>query len=367
MRRIVWAGAAVALAAFLPGLTGRLSAADAPLAGVWKISMLSPGREVPYLLVEIKDNNGTPAADVIAFINPQLKDFKVESITADADKSFHATLTGAGATFAVAGYSSKPSEKPEEWLGSMAINGRRSLIRVERTDMKTLPPPGPISPAVQALQKALTTPDPKAKIAALNDLLADKATDPATALNADLALLTALTQTMADAEDVHKAADATVALATPYGPEERRDVLLKAARTLSGYEKTAALAVDYARSAEKLLDATASASEQADVLKALKTALTKKGDAAEAKDVAARLAKIDDQLDAEFLRDAIPFTPTQFTGRTSKSDRVAVVELFTGAQCPPCVAADVAFDAVGKSYKADDLVLLQYHLHIPGP
>ena len=115
------------------------------------------------------------------------------------------------------------------------------------------------------------------------------------------------------------------------------------------------------------MDATASAAEQADVLKALKTALTKKGDAAEAKAVADRLAKIDDQLDADFLRDAIPFTPAPFAGRTAKSDRVAVVELFTGAQCPPCVAADVAFDAVGKSYKADDVVLLQYHLHIPGP
>ena len=47
---------------------------------------------------------------------------------------------------------------------------------------------------------------------------------------------------------------------------------------------------------------------------------------------------------------------------------MALVELFTGAQCPPCVAADIAFDAEAvKSYKAADVVLLQYHLHIPGP
>jgi hypothetical protein len=43
------------------------------------------------------------------------------------------------------------------------------------------------------------------------------------------------------------------------------------------------------------------------------------------------------------------------------------MELFTGAQCPPCVAADVAFDALQKSYKPTDLVLVQYHMHIPGP
>ncbi len=44
-----------------------------------------------------------------------------------------------------------------------------------------------------------------------------------------------------------------------------------------------------------------------------------------------------------------------------------LVELFTGAQCPPCVAADIAFDAVGKAYKTSEVALLQYHLHIPGP
>jgi hypothetical protein len=43
------------------------------------------------------------------------------------------------------------------------------------------------------------------------------------------------------------------------------------------------------------------------------------------------------------------------------------MELFTGAQCPPCVAADVAFDALLKTYKPSELVTLQYHLHIPGP
>jgi hypothetical protein len=44
-----------------------------------------------------------------------------------------------------------------------------------------------------------------------------------------------------------------------------------------------------------------------------------------------------------------------------------LLELFTGAQCPPCVAADIAFDAALKSYKPSEVVALQYHLHIPGP
>jgi hypothetical protein len=44
-----------------------------------------------------------------------------------------------------------------------------------------------------------------------------------------------------------------------------------------------------------------------------------------------------------------------------------LIELFTGADCPPCVAADLAFEALDKSYKPAEVVLMQYHLHIPGP
>src|SRR5262249_48738304 len=59
--------------------------------------------------------------------------------------------------------------------------------------------------------------------------------------------------------------------------------------------------------------------------------------------------------------------PEPFQERQGKSSKVVLVELFTGAQCPPCVAADVAFDALLQSFQAKDVVLLQYHLHVPGP
>ena len=62
-----------------------------------------------------------------------------------------------------------------------------------------------------------------------------------------------------------------------------------------------------------------------------------------------------------------PYEPEPYRGRKNKSDRVVLVELFTGAQCPPCVAADLAFDGLVKTYKPDEVVLLQYHLHVPDP
>src|SRR5262245_12971462 len=58
--------------------------------------------------------------------------------------------------------------------------------------------------------------------------------------------------------------------------------------------------------------------------------------------------------------------PTSSKAKT-KGNRAVLVELFTGAQCPPCVAADVAFDALAKTYAPGEVVLLQYHEHIPGP
>ncbi len=47
--------------------------------------------------------------------------------------------------------------------------------------------------------------------------------------------------------------------------------------------------------------------------------------------------------------------------------RVVLVELFTGAQCPPCVSADLAFDELGKAFSPAKAVRLEYHLHVPGP
>ncbi|MBL8898615.1 MAG: hypothetical protein JNM84_13345 [Planctomycetes bacterium] len=54
-------------------------------------------------------------------------------------------------------------------------------------------------------------------------------------------------------------------------------------------------------------------------------------------------------------------------GTVAKTGKTALLELFTGAMCPPCVAADLAVDAASKHYDADELVVLQWHLPIPAP
>jgi len=47
--------------------------------------------------------------------------------------------------------------------------------------------------------------------------------------------------------------------------------------------------------------------------------------------------------------------------------KVVLAELFTGAECGPCAAADGAFDALSEYFPRTDLAILEYHLHIPAP
>lgn len=47
--------------------------------------------------------------------------------------------------------------------------------------------------------------------------------------------------------------------------------------------------------------------------------------------------------------------------------RTVLVELFTGTECPPCVAADLATAALRETYSPSQVIVLQYHQHIPGP
>ena len=125
--------------------------------------------------------------------------------------------------------------------------------------------------------------------------------------------------------------------------------------------------LEKARKAVAALTEKATGDEQSRALRALRTALQKVGKTEEMKAVDERLAKLDTLLDKEYLAHMPPFKSEPFAGRKSKSNRAVVMELFTGAQCGPCVAADLGFDGLEKSYQPTDVILLQYHLHIPGP
>ena len=70
-------------------------------------------------------------------------------------------------------------------------------------------------------------------------------------------------------------------------------------------------------------------------------------------------------LDEEFLKRGLPFEPGVYEGEASPT--VVLGELFTGADCGPCLAADFAFDGLIEHYPDTELAVLEYHLHIPRP
>jgi len=76
---------------------------------------------------------------------------------------------------------------------------------------------------------------------------------------------------------------------------------------------------------------------------------------------------LEEKLDAIYLSRPKPFDPGHYAATGKESGRVVLAELFTGSECPPCVAADQAFDGLAERYDRNMVAVLVYHLHIPGP
>lgn len=168
------------------------------------------------------------------------------------------------------------------------------------------------------------------------------------------------------ADDVRAIVDRVNKAATAYGPRWERDVTLRLAEALAGQEGLGEVAVAQAKRAERLLTDDDDAATRMKVLESVAGSLTKAGKPDEARPYAAQIAKLEARDFAEYSRTR-PFKAEAFAGRKAKSDRAVVVEVFTGAECPPCVAVDLAFDGLFQAFKPADVILMQYHVHIPGP
>ncbi len=73
----------------------------------------------------------------------------------------------------------------------------------------------------------------------------------------------------------------------------------------------------------------------------------------------------DDRLVAQ--QRGLPFHPAEFKPTQEWLGKSVLAELFTGSECPPCVAADIGFEGLMEAYREDYLVVLEYHLPIPRP
>lgn len=397
LRRVLFALAGVALVAVLaPG-----RAADGDLSGNWQLSGVGLTGENAVCILKVEAKDGKPTATVV-FSPPNIKtevtEFRASGATVAVTVKQTRTLkdkSGKEREFSnETAFIGARGSDPKTILGSTGDTRFRSRARLIATDKETLGKgelgtaaklPEPMTESLklgaqlgQAQNKMLREKDMAKKkelqkeLTALaketdekqtvlyRETVAKHSDDPAAFDAASNLLRSAGRLKMTAAE-----ADALVRLAqrhaTPYGTLFVGTTFTRIAYTLSTEPTLAAAGVVAIEPAVKALTDDMPDEYRFDVLDTYKEALT-----ATAAALNPRLAKLDAALDAEAQKPV--FEPTKYAGRkTAGANRVAVMELFTGAQCPPCVAADLAFDGLLKAYNPTDVVLLQYHVHVPGP
>ena len=169
-------------------------------------------------------------------------------------------------------------------------------------------------------------------------------------------------------DEVKKLVDDWIGGAKLYGDSYANDVRIDVVRSLSTQKPYTKLTFALAKEAEKTIPETAPAEARQQVASLLAKVADAAGDAVVARTARAKADILDVQLDQEYLKTVPPFKPDADSGlKDRKSKKVVLMELFTGAECPPCVPVDVAFDALMTTYKPTEVLFLQYHLHIPGP
>ena len=339
--------------------------AATPLAGNWKATVVSEGKEIILVLLRVAERDGKPAIEVIA--PADRKGMPVEDAAIEAG-ALRFTLRMHGLPFRMVGYAPKGDEKPKRLIGSVQPPGNAEPLILERTTQTDLAEKEieKASPGFDQFERVLEEKDAKKQEEGLIALRQKHAGQPV-ALTASEALTHLAATSGAPAEKLGRFAAEYLQAAAMYGREMELHAAAQIARGLLSTGENTSLALEYAHKADKLLATHDPTETRAATLKLLARALTKAGKADQAKDVKERVAKLDEQLDEEFAKNAIPFKVEAPPRRRRSSEHVVLLELFTGAQCPPCVAADIAFDAALKTYKPSEVIALQYHLHIPGP
>jgi hypothetical protein len=377
--------------------------AGPPAAGNWLLTNVTPTGETVLCIVKTEIAEGKPTAAVVfsrSNMDYSVKDFKATA----SEVSFTLVLSRAvqGRTLTTEqSFVGKVAGDGKQILGSLGDDRFALRAKLTATDKDKLENnelvnrAGPVEPfqkvnqlsarvaAVSRQYQQETDPEKKKELQeevaaarraleeqmpALYRETIEKHADSLAAAEAALQLLRQSNRLQITPEEAARFVKVIERHASPYGTRLWRNNMVQVAELLSNQQGMEAIALSAIEPVAKGLTDSDKANLQVRILGAYETALEKAGRGGEAKVVAQRLAKLDAILDQEYLATVPPFKPAPFAGRQdSKANRVAVLELFTGAQCPPCVAADVAFDALAKAYKPSDLVLIQYHMHIPGP
>ncbi len=218
-----------AMGALLAGLllaqAGAVRAADEAPAGSWKVTL--PFQGASWLLkLESKDGKWSGSA----LPGEKTPDAKVQDVTvADGVLKFTLKLEQQGVTLPFEG--AVPKTGGDKLLGSVVLGGKVFPAQLEKT--------------------TLTSFDP---YDVAKDELA-KQTGDAEGVRMVLELLSQAGEKKAKPEEVRSWADKGVKWAEAYGPRWQREIIMNVAEVLSEQDGFGSVALQYARQAERSLDA----------------------------------------------------------------------------------------------------------------
>ncbi|MEI7683844.1 MAG: hypothetical protein WCL32_02375 [Planctomycetota bacterium] len=300
------------------------------LAGNWKVTIFEDGQYLNFWLVTLdaKDGKLTGEAQVMS----KIPETTVTGVKVDGDLLKMAFKLANGVQFNFEG--KLPRVGGKKFYGSITRGSNSTPAFFESTPAKT---------AFDANLEVLTR----------------SPSDPRV-FSTLLSLIGQAKEKKIPARDVQEWIDGVIKTAESYGPIWQTEFGIKLVTALQTSFPT--LAAETGAKIEKSFDAKTSIETQLRLLTALGAAYDASGQAAEAAKITARLAALEGAANAENTKNILSFKIDPYKGKTRQA---VLVELFTGAQCPPCVAADIGFDALGKAFSDEEVVLLQYHLHVP--
>jgi hypothetical protein len=285
---------------------------------------------------------------------------RVLGTLSDDTRTFRASLAATDKEKLERGDMVSAAKMPEEMTQAQQLRIAPQMLKAKARQTKDAEAKEKLTKEAEAAQK-----EADEKVPGLYKAVVQKHADGPAAVVAAEALLGMAGKLGAKPDEVEGWAKLVEADAKRYGPRIEQTAVADLARALAGQDGYGPIALKYA---ERAAAGEMPTARKSAALKVLAAAQEKAGKTDLAVKTRAEVEKLEAVLDEEYHKTVPPFKPQKFAGRKEKdANRAAVMELFTGAQCPPCVAADVAFDGLMKTYAPADVVLLQYHMHIPGP
>ncbi len=383
--------------------------------GQYELNIVAGGKTT-YCIIKIETKDDKLMGEVIA-TRAQIGEVRVTAVAESADglRLVLSMRTGPAQFIGSAG-----DERGSR--GTFTLAGRTTLAWLEPTDKTTLPAVQKPLPEQADFVAIVRGADAKERVEKLIQFAAEHGDSPLV-FDAYRTLIAGAKQAELGSDQVAKAAEQYAAAAEKWSPKWHEETMLGIAAALAQAEMLPELAIKYVEQAKKSMGHNVSAPSQRTIDLTSAIALTQLGKLDEAEklltklnastptdvEVLFRLGQVHEKsgnldgaielwlpiftnrsvaaplrdvwlkkhrnlngfeakLDEIYEKNVPPLDVTKFAGRQSKSaNGTVLMELFTGAMCPPCVAADVAFDALLKSYGSSEVVFLEYHMHIPGP